>query len=149
MLNKEASMLRNIELFANLDSAKLKLLAFTSQQLNFGPGDTLYNQGDLGDSAYLITKGIVEVLVKTEGDPILVATRSKNDIIGEMSILCDEPRTATVKASDDVSALKISKDVFLQLLSGSPEMAVEIIRILARRLHSASTELSEVKAKLV
>ncbi len=148
MLDQEVSMLRNIELFADLDQSKLKLLAFTSKLFGFEPGEILYKQNEIGNSAYLIIEGSVEILVKVNGATMLVATRGKNDLIGEMSILCDKPRSATVKASEAVSALKISKDVFFQLLSGSPDMAIKIIRVIAERLDSTSFELSDAKAKL-
>lgn len=147
-LEQEAKMLQNIELFAHLDPSKLKLLAFTSHWLNFQPGEELCHQGELGDSAYIITDGTAEVLVDSENGPVLVAERGRNEVIGEMSILCDTPRSATVRAKDTVSTLNISKDVFMQLVRGSPDLAVEIIRTLADRLQESTEKLRDAKAKL-
>ncbi len=147
-LEEEAKLLKNIGLFAHLDPSKLKLLAFTSQWLKFQPGEELCRQGQRGDSAYIITEGTAEVLVDSDTGPLLVATRGKNEVIGEMSILCDTPRTATVRARDTVSTLHISKDVFMQLVKGSPDIAVQIIRTLASRLDESTNKLKDAREKL-
>ncbi|MDH3452818.1 MAG: cyclic nucleotide-binding domain-containing protein [Gammaproteobacteria bacterium] len=148
-LEEEAKMLRNIGLFAHLDPSKLKLLAFTSHWLKFQPGEELCHEGDPGDSAYIITDGTAEVLVDSEAGPVLIAVRGKNEVIGEMSILCDTPRTATVRAKETCFALSVSKDVFMQLLKGSPELSVQIIRTLANRLEESTAKLRDATEKLV
>ena len=148
-LTQETDMLRKIPMFAKLNASKLKLLAFTSHWLKFQPGEELCHEGDPGDSAYIITDGTAEVLVSSENGLVLVATRGKNEVIGEMSILCDTPRTATVRAKDTCSTLNISKDVFMQLLKGSPELSVQIIRTLANRLEESTVKLRDVTEKLV
>jgi CRP-like cAMP-binding protein len=148
-LEEEAKMLRNIGLFAHLEPSKLKLLAFTSHWLKFQPGEELCHEGDPGDSAYIITDGTADVLVDSENGPVLVATRGKNEVIGEMSILCDTPRTATVRARDTCFTLNVSKDVFMQLLKGSPELSVQIIRTLANRLEESTVKLRDATEKLV
>ena len=74
---------------------------------------------------------------------ITIATRGKNDVIGEIAILCDVPRTASVRARDRLVTLKVTKEVFLQLITGYPQTAVAIIRILADRLQKTTTQLRE------
>ena len=97
-LAKDVEVLRNIPLFAKVEPAKLKLLAFTSERLEYMSGDELFHQGDYGDAAYIILEGEADVLVDTPQGVVKVATLGKNDIIGEIAILCDVPRTATVVA---------------------------------------------------
>jgi CRP/FNR family transcriptional regulator, cyclic AMP receptor protein len=97
-LTKDMGVLRNIPLFAKVDPAKLKLLAFTSERLAYLSGDELFHQGDHGDAAYIILEGGADILVDTPKGTIKVASLGKNDIIGEIAILCDVPRTATVVA---------------------------------------------------
>src|SRR5512145_696714 len=96
-LDQEVALLRNIPLFAKIDPAKLKLLAFASERTMFAGGETLFRQGDAGDAAYIIIEGEAEVLVNTPDGPIAVATLGRNDFVGEIAILCDIPRTATVR----------------------------------------------------
>ena len=142
-LQQDVDLLRNIPLFAKIEPSKLKLLAFTAQRLSFAEGDVICEQGDEGDSAYIIIQGEADVIVATAAGPVTVATLKKNDFLGETAILCDVPRTATVTARSDVETLMISKDLFFQLVSQFPSMSIEIMRELARRVERTTAQLRE------
>ncbi len=146
-LEEEVRLLRNIPLFANIEPSKLKLLAFTSERLTFEAGQALFEQGDEGDAAYIIIGGEADVIVNTPSGPMNVAKLEHNAIVGEIAILCDVPRTATVKATSELVALKINKDVFFRLVMDFPQMAVEIMRELAHRLERTTEQLREAVAK--
>jgi CRP/FNR family cyclic AMP-dependent transcriptional regulator len=145
-LIEEVELLRNIPLFARIEPSKLKLLAFTSERLTFNPGQDLMVQGDIGDAAYIIIDGNADVIVNTPSGPLTVASAGKNDFVGEIAILCDVPRTATVKAKSELTALKISKDLFFRLVGEFPQMAVEIMRVLALRLEKTTSQLMKSAA---
>jgi CRP-like cAMP-binding protein len=147
-LTKDVEVLRSIPLFAKMEPAKLKLLAFTSERLEFLDGDEVCRQGDVGDAAYIILEGEADVLVDAPGGALKVATVRKNDIIGEIAILCDVPRTATVTASTDLTTLKVSKDNFFQLIAQFPQMGIEVMHELASRLHHTTPALTLAKARL-
>jgi CRP-like cAMP-binding protein len=142
-LNEEVELLRNIPLFAKIEPSKLKLLAFTSERLTYTDGQDLMVQGDMGDSAFIIVAGTADIIVETPDGPLTVANVGKNDIIGEIAILCDVPRTATVRASSELITLRISKELFFQLVNEFPQMAVEIMRELASRLERTTAQLRE------
>ncbi len=148
ILKDEVELLRRVPLFAGVEPSKLKLLAFTSDRMSFEAGQTLFEQGDPGDAAYVVLNGSAEVLVNRAGAQIKVADLEKNAIVGEIAILCDVPRTATVRAQDRLETLRISKDQFLRLLAEFPDMAIEIMRVLADRLGRTTAELSEARAQL-
>jgi len=148
ILKDEVELLRRVPLFAGVEPSKLKLLAFTSDRMSFEAGQILFEQGDPGDAAYVVLHGSAEVLVNRAGSQIKVADLEKNAIVGEIAILCDVPRTATVRAQDRLETLKISKDQFLRLLAEFPDMAIEIMRVLADRLGRTTAELSEARAQL-
>ncbi|HEX2430258.1 MAG TPA: cyclic nucleotide-binding domain-containing protein [Aestuariivirgaceae bacterium] len=148
ILKDEVELLRRVPLFAGVEPSKLKLLAFTSDRMSFEAGQTLFEQGDPGDAAYVVLNGSAEVLVNRAGSQIKVADLEKNAIVGEIAILCDVPRTATVRAQDRLETLRISKDQFLRLLAEFPDMAIEIMRVLADRLGRTTAELSEARAQL-
>ncbi len=140
-LQEEVEILRRIPLFAKMEPARLKLLAFTSQRLAFAAGQVLFNQGETGDSAYIVMDGVADVSIATPSGPVVVATVGRNAIIGEIAILCDVPRTATVTARADLHALRIDKETFFRLVNEFPQMAVEIMRELAQRLEKTNQQL--------
>ena len=142
-LKEEVDLLRNIPLFAKLEPAKLKLLAFTSERLSFAPGQPLFNQGDVGDAAYVIIEGEADVLIDTPAGKTRVAVLARNAIVGDIAILCDVPRTATVVAKSPLIVLRIAKDTFFRLVTEFPQMAVEIMRELALRLERTNAQLRD------
>jgi len=140
---EEVELLRRIPLFAKIDPTRLKLLAFTSDRVKFDPGQVVFEQGDGGDYAYVIIEGEADVSVNTPSGPLLVASIKEHELVGEIAILCDVPRTATVTASSELIALQISKDLFYRLVTEFPEMAIEIMRDLARRLELTTGRLQQ------
>jgi CRP-like cAMP-binding protein len=148
-LEQEVEVLRRIPLFANVEPARLKLMAFASERMTFKDGQALCRQGDTGDAAYIVVDGTVDILKETGDGPVKVAQVGRNAIIGEIAILIDVPRTASVVAAGgEVVALKITKDLFYRLIADFPEMGVEIMRVLARRLDETTSKLGEVEDRL-
>ena len=145
-IEQEVEILRNIPMFAKIEPAKLKLMAFASERISFKPGQNMFCQGDAGDAAFIVIEGSADVLVDTPSGALKVAELSRNDIIGEIAILCDVPRTATVQASENVTALKITKDLFFRMVTDFPDMGIEIMRSLAHRLENTTAQLREARA---
>lgn len=147
-LDNEVDALRKVPLFHGIDSGKLRLLAFISDRTRFREREHLFEQGDKGDSAFIILEGSADVLVSTERGDRVVATIGAHDIVGEIAILCDVPRTATLVARTDLDVLMVSKENFLKLLAEFPEMALEVMRVLALRLEKTTRDLAAAKAQL-
>ncbi len=141
LLKSEMDLLRSVPIFAGIEPSRLKLIAFTADSIAYRAGQALVRQGQPGDAAYVLVEGEAEVSIGTESGEYVVATLGPGDVVGEISILCDTPRTATVTASTDVSALRVRKDSFLQLLRQFPEIAAEVMRSLAERLTHTNEEL--------
>jgi CRP/FNR family transcriptional regulator, cyclic AMP receptor protein len=146
-LTRDVEVLRNIPMFAKVDPTKLKLLAFTSDRLRYASGDQLFHQGDDGDAAYVILEGEADVLVDTPKGPLKVATLGKNDIIGEIAILCDVPRTATVVAHGDLETLRVSKEGFFHLVTQFPQVGLEVMSEIATKLHRTTQALTAARTK--
>jgi len=144
-IREEVDALRRVPLFANIETAKLKLLAFTSERVVFDAGEFLFHQEEMGDSAYIILDGEAEVIVNTPNGPFTVAKLTKNDFVGEIAILCDVPRTASVRAASSLTTLCISKELFFRLVTEFPQMAVEIMRVLAHRLERTTRQLRDAQ----
>jgi CRP/FNR family cyclic AMP-dependent transcriptional regulator len=140
-LLQEFESLRQVPFFAGIEPARLKLLAFMSERVGYDAGKTLFHQGDQADAAYLILEGEADIIIETPSGPLTVATLGANDIVGEMAILGDVPRTATVRAKDRLVALRIAKDPFMRMVREFPNMAVSIMRELAHRLELTNKQL--------
>jgi CRP-like cAMP-binding protein len=145
-LNEEVEILKRVPIFAKMEPSKLKLLAFTGERMTFGSGQEVCHQGDPGDAMYVILGGVADVLIDTQGGQIRVAELKKNGFFGETAILCDAPRNATIKASETLSTLKISKDMFYRLVTEFPTMAIEMMRELAHRVEDTNQKLRDAMA---
>lgn len=147
-LKEEVEILRRVPLFAQLEPAKLKLLAFTSERMSFQPDQDLCVQGDVGDAAYVIISGEASIIVNQDGNEIVVAQLGENAVIGEIAVLCEVPRTATVRAKTKLQTLKIGKETFLGMIKEFPDMGIEVMRELADRLTKTTSELSLARSEL-
>lgn len=147
-LLQEYELLRQIPFFAEMEPARLKLLAFMSQRVAYDGGKTLFKQGDSAEAAYLIIEGEADIIVETPTGPVTIATLGANEIVGEMAILCDVPRTATVRAKTRLVALRIAKGPFMRMVREFPNMAVSIMRELAHRLELTNKQLRTALSEL-
>ena len=145
-LDQEVDILRRIPMFAKIEPAKLKLMAFASERLTFRKGQSLVTQGETGNSAFIIVEGTADVVVDTPDGQVTVAAMGPNDIVGDIAILIDVPRTATVTATSKLVALKVTKELFFRMVIDFPQMGVEIMRELAQRLVKTTAQLTEARA---
>ncbi len=141
-LDSEVDALKKVPLFANIETSKLKLMAFASERLTYKPGQLLVKQGDQGDAAYIILEGEAEVVIdQADGSEVVITTLKRYAVLGEIAILCDVPRTATVRAKEKTQTLKITKDLFFRLVQDFPQIGMEVMRILAARLEKTTQDL--------
>ncbi len=141
-LETEVQSLRQVPMFRDIDPARLKLLAFTSERVQFAGGQRFFSQGDASDAAYVILEGRANVLLQTPNGEIKVAELGQNALVGEMGILADNPRSASIEAQAATTALRIDKRVFLELLAQFPQMALAVMRELANRLERTNAQLA-------
>jgi CRP-like cAMP-binding protein len=140
-LATEVDLIRRVPVFSAIGPDKQKLLCFSSERLTFEPGEVLFREGDTADAAYVLIDGTVEITVETPGGPLLVNTLGESDVVGETAIFGDVPRTATATAKTRLEALRVSKDLFLDLVRDNADAAMEINRILAARLANTTARL--------
>ena len=145
-LNEEVEILRGVPIFSKIEAAKLKLIAFTGERMTYGSGQEVCHQGDPGDAMYVILGGVADVLIDTDKGQIRVAELKKNGFFGETAILCDAPRNATIRASETLLTLRISKDMFYKLVSEFPAVAIEMMRELAHRVEDTNQKLRDATA---
>lgn len=147
-LKTEADALRRVPMFAKLEQSKLKLLAFTSQLLTFEDQEILFDQGDPSDSAYLVMSGDIEVLAGSGDDVMVASVLGANELVGEMGVLGNAPRSATIRARGQVVALRIEADMFLDLLAENPDVALDVMRQLSDKLARSHRQFEQLQTKL-
>ncbi|MFT4132246.1 cyclic nucleotide-binding domain-containing protein [Labrys sp. (in: a-proteobacteria)] len=140
----EIQALRDVPMFAALDTPRLKLIAFTCERISFEQDQILFRQGDLADAAYIILSGTVDAFIELAGERLLLSTTGRHSIVGEMGLISGAPRSATVVATTEVAALKIAKDIFLNLLAELPSVALVVMRDQVRRLVIAEERLTRL-----
>lgn len=141
-------VLRGIPLFATLDPAKLKLLAFASDYQTVEDGEALFQAGDPADSVYLIDQGEAEVVVTQDDHEIRVAVLTRHEMFGEMAIFRASPRTATVRAKGRLGVLRIDGKMFLQMVTENPATALGVMRALSDKLMRAMESYEEMEARV-
>ena len=144
-LKTEAEMLRKVPMFAKLEPSKLKLLAFTSQSLSYEDGEILFRAGDAADCAFVIMDGEAEILADTPAGPVVEGTLGKNQLVGELGVLTNSPRSATIRARPGLVALRITDEMFLKLLAENPEVALDVMRQLSEKLVRSHRQFVELQ----
>ncbi|HEB78938.1 MAG TPA: cyclic nucleotide-binding domain-containing protein [Rhodospirillales bacterium] len=133
-LDEEANLLAGVPFFAEMDRSRLKLLAFTADRQQFKEGQYLFMQGSVAEVAYVILNGSVDVVVDTSKGGKVVATLDEGQLVGELALLCEAPRTASIRAKSPLTVLSISKDIFIKHIREDREMSANLTRIIADRL---------------
>lgn len=133
-LAEETDLLRKIPMFAKMETSKLKLLAFASEMVSFENGDIVFNNGDSADYAYVIMEGAVDIITQTDKGPVVTVTLSQNQLIGELGVLNNTPRIATLIANGNLLAMKITAEMFFRILRENSEVALDVIRMLSTKL---------------
>ena len=142
------TLLRGIPLFAKVDPAKLKLLAFASDYLTFEDGENLCKQGDHADTVFIVDEGEVDVVAEVEGAEMAVAKVGKHALVGEMAIFRNTTRSATLRASGRASVLSFAGDMFLRMVTENPGAALEVMRMLSEKIAETTVLLEHIQEKL-
>ncbi len=137
--------LRMVPLFADLAEDDLARLCAASREDRLPAGTTLFEEGDHGDAAYVITDGSIEILKQTGPQEVLLALRYPGEVIGEMALLRDEPRMASARVRDDATVLVIPRPALADVLDTSPGAVRALFNILLERLRSTEALLQQTQ----
>ena len=146
-LMERVMFLRSAPLCAGMPPEALRIIAEEGQEKRFSPGETLFVEEELGTEMHLVVEGSVEVR-KLGGRPTqgtgpdelgsLLAVLSSGDVVGEMSVLDDRPRSASVVANSNVTVLSIHKEDLRDAIALCPDLAFGLFRVLSERLRATS-----------
>ncbi len=133
--------LKSAPLFANLDGEELAALADISLEKDFQPGEIIFEEKQVAHHLYLVVKGKVEIFHRRDSKEYPVAVLGEKECFGEMAILDDECRSASVRAVDSTLVLKIDRESFRELISERPNISFAIFKILCTRLRQKNLEI--------
>lgn len=132
-------MLENIAIFSGLSQPELDLLENHMITRTFRKNTVIINEGDQANSLYIILSGMVKVFLSNEdGKEIIINTLGEGDHFGELALLDDAPRSASIMTTEKSSLGTISKADFVTVLSKHPELALKLIQELTRRIRLLS-----------
>ncbi len=123
-----------ISLFKYLTPKELVKLSQYLQKVSFPRGSVLFNENDEGNEMYIILKGKVEVTILDKNDKLVLTTLGEGSFFGEMSLLSNIKRSATIKILDDAEFYMITREGLKKIMKETPAIAVKILFIIASEL---------------
>ncbi len=131
-------VLAQVPLFANLKKHDLQILGSSCRERDYPAGAALLRQGETGVGLFVIVSGRVRVSQHQEGgDEHELATLGRGEVLGEMSLLDDLPRSATATAVEPTQALVLPVWDFRAVLRDSPDIGIALLSVISRRLRNA------------
>jgi diguanylate cyclase (GGDEF)-like protein len=134
-------LLTKVSLFRALSPPDLQRLADNTEPLDFGPGQTIVEIGDPGRSLFIVMEGVVQVLYPSRASDFELARLGPGDFFGEMALLSDRPRSATVRAHSEVRIIKLEKQVFQRLVLEEPRIGLGVLEVLSLRIRAADEQI--------
>ena len=135
--------LATVALFAGLEPRELDALAALAFTKTFQPGDAIVEEGHTGNGLYIVLEGRVEVIKgEASGRPQVLATFGPGEPFGELALLGEWKRTATVRAIDETRCLGMDRWLFLAHIEREPTVAIKMLQFIAQRLVDTDARLS-------
>ena len=132
-----AEFLRNVELFSGLTPELLEEVAALAETVGLARGEWLFRQDEQADGVYIVALGHLEVLQDDNDGHEQINTLTRGAVLGELALLSESTRSASVRALRDSQLLRIGKSAFAALLRSEPELALSLTRILSAQLQAS------------
>lgn len=113
----------------------------------FSPGEILVVEGERGNTAYVIEEGEVEVVLNRDDQVIPISTITKGHLIGEVAMVTNEPRTASLLAKIPTACIAFDREDFMRLMYAQPHRSLDIFKIFSKRLSESNQRLAEARQK--
>lgn len=144
MASQTITKLKKSFLFQDLPAPMLSALAHKVMKHRLKPGQALFKKGDAGDALYIIDAGWVKIVTEdAQGGELILNKCGPGQVIGEMSLLDEEPRSAGAVAIKDAEVLELKREAFLDVLNQRPDLALSVIRDVSSRLRFATTYIEK------
>ena len=138
-------VLKNVPLFSSFTDSQLTLLLPAIQHRRFPRGSFIIRAGEETDALYIILAGRAKVLIPDDdGNEVILAVMGPNEFFGEMGLLDDQPRSASVETMEPCEVLRLTRGAFLNCLRDNFDAAMLIIRNLVKRLREADRKIESL-----
>lgn len=141
-MSESVELLGQVPLLRNLPADDLERFAARTRTYEFGPEQDVVEIGTPGRSLFLILDGTVRVLYPSQNTDFELARLGRGDFFGEMALLNDKPRSATVRTVDDVRVLALDKADFREVVAEHPRLALELLEAMSVRIRNADEQIS-------
>jgi CRP/FNR family transcriptional regulator, cyclic AMP receptor protein len=139
------AVLKAVPLFATLPEEQLRMLTTMVTRRSASRNTTIMSSGDATDSLYIVLSGRLKVMMSdSEGKEVILAILGPGEFFGEMGLIDDEPRSASVVTIEPCELLSIAKRDFKRVLTENSEMAMAVMRGLVRRLREADRKIGSL-----
>jgi CRP/FNR family cyclic AMP-dependent transcriptional regulator len=128
--NSKIELLKHVPLFAGCSKKELAHIAILADEIDFRSGKTLIREGEPGREFFVLVDGSAQISRKGKA----IDTAGPGDFFGEMALLADQPRNATVTTTSAVDALVVTARSFRDLIGDNPLIALKVMRAVAERL---------------
>jgi CRP-like cAMP-binding protein len=144
-MTKYAEFLKKVPIFAALPDAALADVEGVLAPARFAKNAIVFNQGDPGDAMFVVLVGRLNVVLFSEGGrEVILAQLGPGDFFGEMAILAEQPRSATVVATEDATLLRLARADFVARVRANPDIALRLLAALAHRLAEADEKIGDL-----
>jgi CRP/FNR family cyclic AMP-dependent transcriptional regulator len=142
--------LRDVPLFSEMDEQEVAGIRAIMEEMKFKPGQIIIREGETGDLFYVVTEGQVEIIVRdADGSDIILHVAGPGDFFGELSMLTNEPRSARVRAVDQVTTLVLERDELFNFIRTHTHAAIDVMVELGGRLHENDALLRRMASRNV
>jgi diguanylate cyclase (GGDEF)-like protein len=142
-------LLARVPMFADLDADDLRDIAETTRLESFSEGENIFEIGEPGRSLFILTEGAVQVRHPGPDSHFELAEFGPGDFFGEMALLNDSPRSATVRALGPVEALVLDKVDFRRLVEGKPHVGFKLLEVLSERIRHADEQIHHLTSRAI
>lgn len=137
--------LKSAPVFAGVEGEELAAIADIALEHEYHPGDIIFEKNQPAHHLYVVVRGKVEVFLRANSKERLLTVLGEHECFGEMAILDDEPRSASVRAAEPTLVLKIDRESFRELIHERPQISFAIFKILSSRLRHQNLEVETLQ----
>jgi diguanylate cyclase (GGDEF)-like protein len=142
-------LIARVPLFRQLPGGDLERIVAATHRVSFERGEIVVEIGDPGRSLFIVVEGTVQVLYPSRSADFELARLGVGDFFGEMALLNDKPRSATVRTLEHVEVLVLDKDDFRSIMRESPDVAFRLMEALSVRIRNADEQISGLSDQAV